>query len=66
MIQAATNATKITHTHKLGVHGALLQSIAIHQSLHLDPEEKVDVQHFATQLIDKMKDLEKTSDDDLQ
>lgn len=58
MINAAISATEITHTHSLGVHGALLQSIAIHQSLLLNPQEKADHQSFVLQLIEKMNLLE--------
>lgn len=63
MIEAAKKATKITHTHELGVNGAVLQSMAVHQSLQLDPNEKVDVHKFASQLIENMKDVETAEDD---
>lgn len=58
MIEAATKATEVTHTHSLGVHGALLQSIAIHQSLMLSPQEKVDYEIYTKKLIEKMKLIE--------
>lgn len=64
MIEAVTHATKITHTNKDGVNGALLQAIAIHQSLLMDPVDKIDVEHFTNQLIDKMKDIETVDEND--
>lgn len=62
MINAATKTTELTHTNKLGIHGAILQCVAIQQSLLLSPTEPIDVDSFANSLIDKMKDLE-TEDD---
>ncbi|GJQ69353.1 hypothetical protein Trydic_g6480 [Trypoxylus dichotomus] len=58
MIEAATKATQITHTHSLGIHGALLQCIAIHQSLLMDPREKADYQLYTKNLIEKMQAIE--------
>ncbi|KRT78124.1 hypothetical protein AMK59_7990 [Oryctes borbonicus] len=66
MIEAATNATKITHTHSLGIHGALLQCIAIHQSLLMEPHEKANHQLYTKKLIEKMKAIETDDIHDLE
>ncbi|KAJ8942685.1 hypothetical protein NQ314_010009 [Rhamnusium bicolor] len=65
MLEVATNATKITHTNILGINGALLQCIAISQALLCDPETKIDPKVFCNQLCDKMKEIEKVDEDDL-
>lgn len=64
MIEAATHATEITHTHKLGINGALLQCIALQQTLLTDPVDKIDVEQFTNQLIDKMKVIEATHEEE--
>ncbi|KAL6267129.1 hypothetical protein P5V15_000208 [Pogonomyrmex californicus] len=55
--------TKITHTHELGINGAILQAIAIQQSLHLNPSEELNVSNFVDNLINKM---DKIGDDSSQ
>ncbi|EEB18428.1 ADP-ribosylglycohydrolase, putative [Pediculus humanus corporis] len=56
------NVSKITHAHKLGINGAILQSLAIRKCLFLNPNEKLDVNRFATELIDEIKNVEKEED----
>ena len=62
MLDAAKNVTELTHTNRLGVHGALLQCIAVHQSLQLDPDIKVNHVEYVAKLIDKMKKIEVADD----
>ncbi|KAJ8980095.1 hypothetical protein NQ317_008556 [Molorchus minor] len=64
MLEVAINTTKITHTNILGINGALLQCIAIHQALLMDPENKIDPIVFCKKLNEKMKELEKVDEDD--
>lgn len=52
-------SAELTHTHKQGYDGTILQAIAVHQSLHLDPKEMLDVQNFSSRLIQKMSQIEK-------
>lgn len=59
MLHAATKATEITHSNKLGIHGALLQCIAVQQSLLIHPEDKINVKEFGDELIRKMEGIEK-------
>lgn len=64
MLNIASKCTRITHTNKLGINGALLQCIAVHQSLHHDPKTPIDVKKFSTDLIEKMAKIEeKTASD---
>ncbi|XP_059615340.1 ADP-ribosylhydrolase ARH3-like [Phlebotomus argentipes] len=63
MVEAVRKQAEVTHSHKLGINGAILQALAIHQSLHLNPMKPVDTQHFVEELIRKMKPIEKDEDD---
>ncbi|KAK5649651.1 hypothetical protein RI129_000680 [Pyrocoelia pectoralis] len=58
MISAVSNATRITHTHKNAINGAVLQSMAVQQCLKLDPADKIDAQKFVNNLIEKMRMIE--------
>lgn len=58
MVEAAKKSTEITHTHQLGINGALLQCIAVHQSLQADPKVSLDVYKFLADLDEKMKQIE--------
>ncbi|XP_065207065.1 ADP-ribosylhydrolase ARH3-like isoform X2 [Planococcus citri] len=62
MLEIAENATRLTHTHRLGINGALLQAIAIHSSLNNDPDKPLDIAQFMKDLLDKITDLENKSD----
>lgn len=59
MLNIAKKCTELTHTHRLGVNGALLQCIAVHQSLFLNPMKPLDVKEFTNNLIIKVADIEK-------
>lgn len=59
LVEVARNVSQITHTNKVGVDGAILQATAIYQSLHLDPNEELNVNNFIDDLIDKMDKIEK-------
>lgn len=58
-------ASEITHTNKLGVDGAILQSFAVHQSLAMDPKEPFDDRKFVEELIEKMEKIENDEDENL-
>lgn len=59
LIEKVKTVSSITHSHKLGINGAILQSLAIRKCLLMHPEEKLDVQNFTTELINEMKEIEK-------
>ncbi|XP_071871330.1 ADP-ribosylhydrolase ARH3 [Bombus fervidus] len=59
LLDTVRKATQITHTHKVGIDGAILQATAIYQSLHLNPSEELNVTNFIDDLIHKMDQIEK-------
>ncbi|KAJ8919096.1 hypothetical protein NQ315_012081 [Exocentrus adspersus] len=65
MVEVAKNVTKITHSNILGINGALLQCLAVHQALLSDPENSIDPKKFCTELSTKLKDIEEVDEDNL-
>lgn len=61
MLETAVNCTKITHTNPLGINGALLQCMAIHQSLQLDPQGIIEPIKFCSELISRMENIEENN-----
>ncbi|XP_043792049.1 ADP-ribose glycohydrolase ARH3-like [Apis laboriosa] len=59
LLDIVRKVTQITHTHKVGIDGAILQATAIYQSLHLNPNEELNVINFIDDLINKMDQIEK-------
>ncbi len=51
----------ITHAHALGVHGAILQAVAVYQSLHTPPGN-LDVRQYIDKLIVIAQELEKNEE----
>uniref|UniRef100_A0A8D8R1U4 ADP-ribosylhydrolase ARH3 n=2 Tax=Cacopsylla melanoneura TaxID=428564 RepID=A0A8D8R1U4_9HEMI len=64
MLDIAAQTTKITHTHRLAVHGALLQTLAVHQALVADKSKLIDTKIFLSELKEKMKLIEQNLDED--
>lgn len=58
LINLVQQSAKLTHTHKEGYNGTILQAIAVYQSLQLDPKGMLDTQNFSSQLIEKMSQIE--------
>lgn len=58
LLHYVKEVTQITHAHELGINGALLQAIAIQQSLCLCPSEELNVSNFIDDLINKMDKIE--------
>lgn len=59
MLNVAKKSTELTHTNRLGVNGALLQCVAVHQSLFLNPVKPLDIKEFTNNLITKVDEIEK-------
>ncbi|XP_014215558.1 poly(ADP-ribose) glycohydrolase ARH3 isoform X2 [Copidosoma floridanum] len=57
-IDMARQQSLLTHTHKIGIDGAILQAMAIQQSLHSHPKDEFDAREFVDDLIDKMNFVE--------
>ncbi|KAJ3665049.1 hypothetical protein Zmor_000564 [Zophobas morio] len=66
MVEAAKKSTEITHTNSLGVHGAVLQCIAIHKALLTDPKEEIKFDQFCPEITKKIKLVEQEDDDGLE
>ncbi|XP_014484436.1 PREDICTED: poly(ADP-ribose) glycohydrolase ARH3-like isoform X2 [Dinoponera quadriceps] len=58
LIDYAKKETEITHTHKWGINGAILQALAVQQSLILNPSEELNASSFVDDLIEKMDKIE--------
>lgn len=58
MVEAAITSSKLTHTHLLGVNGALLQCIAVNQALLTNSKEKIVPKEFTNKLIERIKPFE--------
>lgn len=58
MLHIATESTKITHSNILGIHGAILQCLAIHQAFLTDSESPINREEFCINLLEKMKTIE--------
>ncbi|ODN02079.1 Poly(ADP-ribose) glycohydrolase ARH3 [Orchesella cincta] len=61
-IEIATMQSKITHSHKLGYQGAVLQCLAVRAALHTQPDD-LNVVKFTDDLIAKMREIEKKDAD---
>ncbi|XP_012140976.1 ADP-ribosylhydrolase ARH3 isoform X2 [Megachile rotundata] len=59
LLNTVSKATQLTHTNKVGIDGAILQAVAVHQSLLLNPSEELNVINFIDDLIHKMDEIEK-------
>lgn len=62
LIKLVTDSAIITHTHKFGIGGAILQALAVHQSLNLDPKDKINPEEFIKELLSKMEEVEPSMD----
>lgn len=61
LVELARNTARITHSHRLGYNGAVLQCLAVHQALHAPPgglRTVADINNFLAALIDKMTKVE--------
>lgn len=58
----ATLQAEITHTNKLGIDGAVLQAIAVQQSLLMNPNEPFNGKQFIEKLLEKISCVEKTDE----
>ena len=52
----AYNTTKITHTHKLGLEGAIVQAYAVALAVNLNPEKSFDPKNFLQKIYDFTQD----------
>ncbi|CAG0885214.1 unnamed protein product [Cyprideis torosa] len=58
MVEWAEGQARLTHSHPLGVNGAVLQCLAVREALFLSPLEKTDAEKFIGALRRRMEALE--------
>lgn len=58
LLEMSRESSRITHAHKVGIDGAILQAIAIRKSLLSDPKEELNTSEFIDDLITKMDKVE--------
>ncbi|XP_015127905.1 ADP-ribose glycohydrolase ARH3 isoform X2 [Diachasma alloeum] len=66
LVDMARRQAMLTHTHKDGVNGAILQAIAIEKTISLDPNQELDPKKFIDDLIDRMNNIEKDEEEFLE
>uniref|UniRef100_A0A182SPA3 ADP-ribosylhydrolase ARH3 n=1 Tax=Anopheles maculatus TaxID=74869 RepID=A0A182SPA3_9DIPT len=65
LVRLVKDSSEVTHTNVLGVNGAILQALAIRQSLLLNPNEPFCWKTFLGELKQQMVEIEKENDPDL-
>lgn len=58
LLQLVEKGSRITHTNRLGIRGAILQALAVQAALRLPSTGTMDVVAFAEGLLAQMKELE--------
>jgi len=64
MVDIAKQSTLLTHFHRDGYNGAILQCIAVWLALREDPGKPLDADRFVDSLIERMKAVEEISPED--
>lgn len=63
LIEMVEQATLVTHTHPLGVHGSILQALAIEAALACDPNQPLDSLRFVRTLREQIDRVESADED---
>lgn len=63
LIEMATDSALVTHTHKLGISGTILQALAVSIALRTPPDQEINSVSFVDELIERMKPVEDTNDE---
>ncbi|RWS29743.1 Poly(ADP-ribose) glycohydrolase ARH3-like protein [Leptotrombidium deliense] len=65
LIELVRNTSLITHAHRDGYNGAILQCLAIHQALHLQGDTTAfNSKEYINSLIDSMEKIERSDNND--
>lgn len=65
LLQMVRDSSMVTHSHILGINGAILQALAIVHSLQLNPKDNLNSKDFLATLKQDIIDVEKDNDPDL-
>lgn len=63
LIDLVRKTSVVTHSNVVGVNGAILQAVALHKNLKLDPQDGLDVLAYVDDLIDVFKAVERGEDE---
>uniref|UniRef100_A0A0C9S0N9 ADP-ribosylhydrolase ARH3 n=1 Tax=Fopius arisanus TaxID=64838 RepID=A0A0C9S0N9_9HYME len=66
LVDMAKRQAMLTHTHREGVNGAILQAITIGKTICLDPTQELDSKKFIDDLIEDMNEIEQEDEEFLQ
>lgn len=63
LVDLVQKTSEITHTHSVGVNGAILQALAIHKNLKMDPTENFDKTIYMDELLSYFENNESRADE---
>lgn len=63
LIDLVRETSVITHTNVVGVNGAILQAVAVHMALKMDPRQGLNAIEFVDSLLDVFKTVERGEDE---
>lgn len=63
LIDLVKKTSVVTHSNLLGINGAILQALAIHQNLKMEASEGINVEKYMEDLMEKFKLVEKGEDE---
>lgn len=63
LIDLVRRTSEVTHSNVIGVNGAILQALAIHQNLKTEPNHDLDVKNYVDKLLEKFKKIETGQDE---
>lgn len=63
LIDLAEKTSMVTHANVIGVNGAILQALAIHQNLKMDSREEIDINDYVDKLLEKFGKIETGQDE---
>lgn len=63
LIDLVKKTSVITHSNVIGENGAILQALAIHKNLKLEPNIGFDIKNYVDELLEKFKKIETGQDE---
>lgn len=63
LIDLVKKTSVVTHANVIGVNGAILQALAIHQNLKMESKDGIDVDKYLEKLLEAFKVVEKGEDE---
>lgn len=63
LIDLVKKTSVVTHSNVIGVNGAILQALAVHQNLKMESGNALDVKNYVEKLLDQFKKIETGEDE---